>query len=802
MLGLNSLALDERFLATGDESGTAPDDRRFRPDVEGLRAVAVLLVVLYHADVPRLTGGFVGVDVFFVISGFVITGLLLRERQRTGRTTILNFYARRFRRILPAATLVILVAVIASYRALGYVSGNSVANDGRWAAVFLSNFHFEAVGTNYFTAKLPPSPLQNFWSLSVEEQFYFVYPTLFLLVAKLKGRLSLQTKMAVVLVVVIVTSFWFSVAQTASQPTAAYFSPFTRAWELALGALVAVGTPWLKSIPALGAALLTWAGLAAIAVAAFAFTAQTPYPGSLVAIPVLGAALVIAGGVAAPRLGAERLLGLGVFQWFGKRSYSLYLWHWPILIIAAERAGDSTLPLGDNLLLILLAIVISMASYRLVENPVRHWNLPSTTTVAAGVTTVVATVLILTLVIGLESTSAVASGLRAAPNVQAVLREVSAAKSITKVPDAITPGLAQASSDYGGTGEDSSCAADETQSTERLCFLGDVHARRLLIVYGDSHAVMWLPAFDLIAKNAHMRLLVLGKPFCPASLIVVSSPPGIGAPGSPYVACDNWHRWAVQQINRLSPTMVIISQDSTYSAPGPKGFAPLQWQNGLTKLLGEISGSHTKKIFLGNIPLLSQSGPTCLSVHLDDAQACSKPVSQAYRPFDRAEFAVTRSLGIRYIDPTPWFCSKVCTAIVGPYNVYMDRFHVTATYAVYLHNALGHAIFSPVPIPTHFQVNISAVVGAPSTGATVSGRYFLLAGAKLGDAPVTRLEFRLSGKGLHNTLICSGIRTVYGWLCGWDTSQVPNGRYALRSVAYGAAGESVQSRPISFSVKN
>jgi peptidoglycan/LPS O-acetylase OafA/YrhL len=310
MVGLNSLGLDERFLATGDEAGTAPDDRRFRPDVEGLRAVAVLLVVFYHANVARVTGGFVGVDVFFVISGFVITGLLLREHRGTGRTSILNFYARRVRRILPAATLVILVVVSASYLALGYVSGNTVADDGRWAAVFLSNFHFEAVGTNYFTAKLPPSPLQNFWSLSVEEQFYVVYPTLFLVMARLKGRLSLQAKMAIVLVVVIVASYWLSVVQTASQPTAAYFSPFTRAWELALGALVAVATPWLKRIPAPGAALLTWAGLAAIAVAAFTFTAETPYPGSLVAIPVLGAALVIAGGVAAPRLGAEQLLKL------------------------------------------------------------------------------------------------------------------------------------------------------------------------------------------------------------------------------------------------------------------------------------------------------------------------------------------------------------------------------------------------------------------------------------------------------------------------------------------------------------
>ena len=630
-----------------------------------------------------------GVDVFFVISGFVITGLLLRERRGSGRTSILSFYARRVRRILPAATLVIGVVVAASYLALGYVSGNVVADDGRWAAIFLSNFHFEAVGTNYFTAQLPPSPLQNFWSLSVEEQFYVVYPTLFLIIARFKGRLSFQVKMTIALVVVIVASFWLSVVQTGSQPTEAYFSPFTRAWELALGALVAVATPWLRRCPSLGAALLSWSGLAAIAVAAFAFTAQTPYPGSLVAIPVFGAALVIAGGVAAPRLGAEQLLRRGPFQWFGKRSYSLYLWHWPILIIAAEQAGKTVLPVRDNLWLLLLAVVISMASHRLVENPVRHWRLPSGTTVVAGAATVVATVLILSVVIGTESNPGAATGLPAAPNALAVLREVAASKTISSVPDRTDPALSRAADDWGGNDEPSHCSADLTQSTERLCILGDTHARRLLIVYGDSHALMWLPAFDSIATHAHMRLLVLGKAGCPASLITISNPPGSGSAANPYVACDNWHRWAVETINRLSPSILVVSQDSTYSAPGPFPFTYEQWSNGLAALFKEIPSSRTEKVYLGNIPLPDVSPPTCLSVHLNDAQSCSTPVARAYRYLDETEYAVTESLGIRYIDPTPWFCSDVCTAIVGPYEVYLDRYHVTAAYATYLQNVLA-----------------------------------------------------------------------------------------------------------------
>jgi hypothetical protein len=308
---------------------------------------------------------------------------------------------------------------------------------------------------------------------------------------------------------------------------------------------------------------------------------------------------------------------------------------------------------------------------------------------------------------------------------------------------------------------------------------------------------MWLPAFESIAKRAHMRLLVLGKSGCPASLITIAA-----APGTPYVACNNWHRWAVKTINHLSPSVLVISQDSVYPAPGRQGFTNSQWQNGLTTLFKMIPSPRIDKIFLGNIPLLPQSGPTCLSRHVNDTQACSTPVVQAYRRFDRVEYSVTQSLHIRYVDPTPWFCSSVCTAIVGPYDVYTDRFHVTASYATYLQSVLYLALFRPSPLPTHFQVTISTEVVRPSYGGTVSGRYLLAAVAALGDAHVTRVEFRLSGNGLHSALICSGLLGLFGWYCNWNTSQIPNGKYLLQSVAYDTAGRSIRSKSISISVEN
>ncbi|HEY0000279.1 MAG TPA: acyltransferase [Actinoplanes sp.] len=341
--------------ASGPAAGAS---LHFRPDIEGLRAVAVVLVVLCHAGVPGVGGGYLGVDVFFVLSGFLITSLMLRELDRTGRLSLLAFFGRRARRILPAASLVLVTVILASYHWLGFLRGAEIAEDGRWAALFASNFRFGALGVDYLGSQQAPSPLQHFWSLAVEEQFYLVWPVGLILLIWLGYRWALGYWLALAIGV----SFGYSIWQSGS--TWSYFSPATRAWELGAGCLLALAAGRLHRIPSQLATAMAGVGLALIVVAAFTFDTTTPFPGYAAGLPVAATMLVLAGR-------GDAVLGVAPLQWLGRVSYSLYLWHWPVLVIAEQAYGDA-LDAPTRAGLVLLSVVLAAVTYVCVENPIRR----------------------------------------------------------------------------------------------------------------------------------------------------------------------------------------------------------------------------------------------------------------------------------------------------------------------------------------------------------------------------------------------------------------------------------------------
>lgn len=366
-------AVDSSVVVTQSPRGSRKQKAGFRSDIQAMRALAVLLVVMYHAHLPGAHAGFLGVDVFFVISGFVITNVLLKERERTSGTSLLDFYGRRIRRILPAATVVIIATIFATYHWLAFFVGGQVANDAKFVAAFVGNFHFAAEGTQYFTQALP-STLQQFWSLAVEEQFYVVWPLLFIGACRVAGRERRDDTLVPLLVVIILASLLWSIHLTSINSTQAFFSPFTRAWELALGALLAVTAEKMQHMPRWSGGALRVAGLLAILLSTWFMSSTTVWPGAHSIIPVVGAALMIAGGSVSPDSGFDVVTNFPVIQWIGLISYSLYLVHWPILTIAAEHS-ISPLSRGTEWELAGVSVVVAAVSYYLIERPVRNFSL-------------------------------------------------------------------------------------------------------------------------------------------------------------------------------------------------------------------------------------------------------------------------------------------------------------------------------------------------------------------------------------------------------------------------------------------
>jgi peptidoglycan/LPS O-acetylase OafA/YrhL len=342
----------------------------FRPDIQAVRALAVALVVLYHANIPGVHGGFLGVDVFFVISGFVITNVLLRERASKGTTSIPGFYARRIRRILPAATVVLIATVFATYHWLSFIAGAINANDAKYVAAFVGNFHFATIGTQYFNAGQPPSTLQQYWSLAVEEQFYLVWPVLFLVLTLPWRLFSSVVRLVSILSLIICASLAWCIIETKQNEVWAFFSPLTHAWELALGALLAVLGPHLRGrSPRVGLTLAV-TGVGAILLSTWFYNSSTSWPGTAVIAPVVGTGLIIAGGSLRSPGSFGPVATFAPIQWLGNISYSLYLVHWPVIAIATQYAL-SPLPLHSEIELVALSVALSAVLYYAFENPIR-----------------------------------------------------------------------------------------------------------------------------------------------------------------------------------------------------------------------------------------------------------------------------------------------------------------------------------------------------------------------------------------------------------------------------------------------
>jgi peptidoglycan/LPS O-acetylase OafA/YrhL len=706
-------------------TGTNQD---FRPDVEGLRGLAVALVVLFHADLIGLAGGFIGVDVFFVISGFLITALLLREREATGRIGMLHFYARRARRLLPAAIVVLIATLAVALNVVAPLDRPGVGLDGAAAAVSLANVRFALAAGDYFSVLSTPSPFLHFWSLAVEEQFYLVWPAIILVVAR-HGRPRVRTGVA--LAAIVVGSFALGVIVTDVAANWAFYSLPTRAWELGLGGLLAVGSAKLERVPGRLVGIVGWLGLAAIAAAALAFDSTLPWPGAAAIVPVLGTVAVLAGG-SAP-LGPGRLLAVSPLRFLGKISYSLYLVHWPILVLGPFAVG-AEFDVAGRAGLALLAIGAAVVSWACIETPFRR-GLPSLNraprlTLSLGLSAMLAVVVVATPSFG----ATIAAGespsgplptqgdelwpseepwpsdepvaedpTSPAPSPDPTLTPSDPASPSStptpapakprdvathgRLPADVQPALGLARADEERLRGDG-CLAFERVVVPPDCAYGNAKGAFTVALVGDSHASHWFPAIERLARHEGWRVVTFVKVACP----FIDMPVRNLALKREYRECASFNDATIDRLAQIKPDLTIVSmsriairpvrvEDDTFAAKGA-AFARM-----LRRLSGPVA-------LIVDTPYAGQDVPACLSAHESKVDACAIPKATAFTDhLSGIERAAAAASGAKLINLTSRICIEdPCPVVVNGMIVFRDIGHLTATFSRSLAPALGAAI--------------------------------------------------------------------------------------------------------------
>lgn len=707
--------------AAGSQASAPRTPRRFLPEVQALRALAVGLVVIYHLYPRAAPGGFVGVDVFFVISGFLITSHLLREVQAKGRISLPAFWAARIRRIMPAAIVVILAIVAATLAWWPSSQWGQTTHQGLASLLSVQNWVLAAESVDYMAQENKPTALQHFWSLGVEEQFYVLWPFVVLAAAWLalalvrKGRrrtargrraassdgatrfaaAPVRPVAAVLFLLVIAVSLGYSIHLVNAADPAAYFVTTARVWEMAAGGLLAALLPasgwaapvWIRNLTAL-------AGVLVLAWVAFTYVSgKTPFPGQGAVLPVLGTMAVIAAGRTSGWGSLHRLTDAAPVQWLGNVSYSLYLWHWPVVVVF-KQLTDVAPRWWQALALIALSLLLAAASYYFVERPARTWRFTAKHTwravgIGALATALAAVVVAVPSVraqaIDSQQASAAAQLLKSHPKGFGAQAWDTAGGAAFVSGTAITPTPAQAARDLPKWKD---CVAAWDANQVRRCEFGDTKSSVEVALVGDSHAGQWIGAMDSIGRDRGFKVVTYVKNSCPFSF----TPRELEK--SRKLVCSSLNKQTARDLVKAKPQLVILTSwsGSTFAGDAVDGFR---------QPMSDFAAAGIKSAVLRDTPSLTKEpdlmARDCVAENLEDPEPCSLPRHLSL-PKEPAVAAAKKVKGAETITTEAWFCKdEQCPSVIGNVLVYRDANHISNTYAMTLTGKLGDAVEKLLP---------------------------------------------------------------------------------------------------------
>lgn len=640
--------------------------RRFRPEIQGLRALACVLVVVYHVWLDRISGG---VDAFFVLTGFLLTGQLVRARAR-GRIEFAPLWGRVIKRLFPAALTVLLVTVAVSIVVLPQARWLQTIREVVAATFYVENWRLALDSTDYFARHDEASVVEHFWSLAVQGQCYLVLPLLVALLGTVAAR-WLRPALAALLAVIFAASLWFSVWLTAQDQPLAYFHSLARAWEFALGGLLALALDSTDALPRFLRVLLGWAGVVGLVSCGLVFQVGTVFPGYQALWPTVSAALVIAAGATGSPIGADRILSTRPLRYLGDLGYGLYLWHWPILVFYLVARGRTEVGILGGAVVIATALALAAVTYHLIEKPVRdsaigvrtRWGAyrfavlaMAPVLVAAGVWQVASDHLV-------RSRTLVAGGDVDHPGALArtdgfVYQGANDAN--------LVPSFIAAPEDWAWI---DNCEESPRGAGLLICTstpTGPVTKR--VVIVGDSHPTQFIAALLPVAEQRDWQLIVMSRGGCPFSVDSEIDPND--------TECRDWNSAAADEIVALHPDAVFTTASREVriglTETTPNGFVAQWWK---------LAEANIPVLAARDNPRYDTSPSACVEENGPDAPQCATPRAELYSPDPPYNQRDDIPPNVSFLDFSDYYCTpELCPPEIGNVLLYLDNNHLTASY--------------------------------------------------------------------------------------------------------------------------